>query len=144
MSDTPTTTIPVQAMMAPQAVSPDIRILTQDEPGSGGAYHEYLVSVLGPPIERGHADGSTTTSREPVQKTLIKFQKGGIAEAGVNGLSNEALLEIVRHRLACFQAGPFACKENESALNHVIAAMEQMRRRTAKRTRRGVEGKSVK
>lgn len=56
----------------------------------------------------------------------------------------DALLEIVRHRLACFQAGDFACKENESALRHVEDAIRWLNRRTAKRVRRGVEGKEIK
>lgn len=123
---------------------PDIILDTLDQPGPGGAHHVYVASVMGQPERKTEADGVPYISRKPILHTEIRFQKGGKATEGANGLTNEALLEIVRHRLACFQAGDFPCKENESALNHVIAAMEQLRRRTAKRVRRGVEGKEVK
>lgn len=128
----------------PQQTDPDTRIQVKDEPGPGGAFHHYLVSWLGGPVETQQPDGSAIISRKPNGSLAILFQKGGKQDAGANGITNENLLEIVRHRLACFQAGPCPCKENESALNHVIAALEMLRRRTAKRQRRGVEGKNVK
>lgn len=127
-----------------QMVDPDCRITFQDDPGPGGAFHHYLVSVLGPEVEVTHKDGSVSGTRSPILQYPLHFQKGGKRDCGVNGISQEILLEVVRHRLACFQAGPFPCKENESALNHVVAALEMLRRRTAKRKVRGVEGKSVK
>lgn len=128
----------------PQPTDPDTRIQVKDLPGPGGAFHHYLVSWLGAPIEMPQPDGSAIISRKPNGSVAILFQKGGKQEAGANGITNENLLEIVRHRLASFQAGPFPCKENESALHHVIAALEMLRRRTAKRVRRGVEGKEAK
>lgn len=123
---------------------PDIILDVNDPPGAGGAHHVYIASVMGQPERKTDGEGAPYISRKPTSSTVISFQHGGKAEVGANGLTNEILLEIVRHRLACFQAGDFACKENESALNHVIAAVEQLRRRTAKRVRRGVEGKEIK
>ncbi len=138
-------TTKIARMIAPpQPTDPDTRIQVKDEPGSGGAFHHYLVSWLGAPIEVPQPDGSALISRKPNGSVAILFQKGGKQDVGANGITNENLLEIVRHRLACFQAGPYPSKENESALNHVIAALEMLRRRTAKRQRRGVEGKEVK
>jgi hypothetical protein len=52
----------------------------------------------------------------------IQFQNGPIAEAGVNGITQEVLLAIVADRLRSFQAGPYACQENADALSHVSAA----------------------
>ena len=109
-------------------------IETFDEPGSGGAHHDYYISnaddenknvVAG---EFGH----------------IKFQKGPIAENGVNGCFIEDLLAIVKDRLECFQAGDFACVENEMALNDVNQALAHLNMRTKDRRYRNVEGKSVK
>jgi len=98
-----------------------IRVL--DEPGAGGAYHKYQV-----------ISGDNTCR--------IQFQNGPIAENGVNGLTNEALLTIVEHRLECFQSGGFKCDENQIALEDVRKARGSLHRRTRNRQNRGVEGKS--
>lgn len=106
-----------------------IRVFALDARGPGGANHEYVVNV---PLSE------TVTAN-----TLIKFQKGGIAEAGVNGLSNEALLAIVEDRLRGFASGPFGSEHNTAALNLVSAALSRLKKRTEERLARGVEGKSV-
>ena len=99
-----------------------IQVQAVDEPGSGGAYHQYQISVNNVPC------------------VFVPFQNGGVREVGPNGISAESLLAIVEDRLACFQAAPFACKENQEALDHVRAAMKAMHDRTASRSQRGVEG----
>lgn len=110
-----------------------IGIEVLDEPGQGNACHEYLITL---PIPK-----------EDLPNTLvdrggfpIRFQNGPILEAGVNGVSNEALLAIVRDRLEGFQSGPYACYENEHALKSVVHAMELLQSRTVARMKRGVEG----
>lgn len=103
-----------------------LQIFALDAAGPGGANHEYVVKI---PLS------STLTAN-----TLIKFQKGPIGEAGVNGLSNEALLAIVEDRLRGFQAGPFACRENGMALSKIEEAADFLRQRTTARVNRGVEG----
>jgi hypothetical protein len=102
-----------------------VEIAIMDEPGSGGAHHNYLLYW---PIENG------------LRHLQIGFQKGPIKEVGVNGVTQEALLAIVAHRLECFQAGPFACEENAQALEHVNAALAVLKARTLARQKRGVEG----
>ena len=104
---------------------PQIEIRVLDEAGAGGAHHVYGLIV---PEDDG---------------TLIRFQNGPIKEVGVNGLTQEALLAVVIHRLECFQAGPFACEENETALKYVELALYQLQTRTRKRVERGVEGTNV-
>lgn len=104
-------------------------IVTADEPGPGGANHHYMV-YWPAPQEGG------------VRAMNLHFQKGPIQEAGVNGVTNEALLAIVAHRLQCFQNGQFACKANEIALDAVRNALHAMHARTRDRRARGVEGKS--
>ena len=100
-----------------------IEISVMDEPGAGGAHHYYAVDVDGG--ENG---------------LDVHFQNGPIAESGVNGVTQEVLLAIVIDRLRCFQAGPFACKENAEALDHALQSLEWLKSRTKARMARGVEG----
>lgn len=104
-----------------------LEIVVCDEPGPGGAHHRYM--CFWP---------SSTIGRIGTQD--ITFQKGGVQEEGVNGVSNEALLAIVRHRLECFMAGPYPCDETRDALENVIEAMQNLQARTKDRIERGVEG----
>lgn len=108
-----------------------LQLVVCDEPGAGGANHHYQIIDV---------------SRQNVgdDRTLcdIEFQAGPIQEAGVNGISNESLLAVVRDRLECFQCGPYACVENFEALKDVISAMDRLRARTIARMERGVEGTS--
>lgn len=109
-----------------------LAIAVMDEPGAGGANHAYEISWLADPS--GHS-----------QRTVrIGFQNGPIKEAGVNGISQEALLAIVIDRLRCFQAGPYRSNENEFALRHCESALSLLHARTKERLARGVEGTSRK
>lgn len=103
-----------------------IRVEAQDEPGAGGANHDYRASWRG-------ANGYEVVD-------IIKFQNGPIAEVGVNGITQEVLLAIVADRLRSFQAGAYACRENAIALTKVEEAMHWLQQRTIARMRRGVEG----
>lgn len=96
-------------------------ITVTDEPGAGGANHEYLIDWLSSQVS-------------------ICFQNGPIKESGVNGLTQEALLAIVIDRLRSFQAGPFSCRENAIALTHCEEALMWLQRRTIARVKRSVEG----
>ena len=98
-----------------------------DEPGSGGANHQY--QVRGYEAHDTNADG-----------VLIQFQDGPINEVGVNGLTHEVLLAIVADRLRSFQKGPFSTRYNALALTHIEEAQNWLNRRTLERMRRGVEG----
>lgn len=108
-------------------------IVVADEPGHGGANHVYRVNgfTKDNPGGRGPLAGGTVD---------IVFQNGAIPEAGVNGLTHEALLAIVADRLRSFQDGPFKCKANACALTHIEEAQHWLQQRTIERMRRGVEG----
>ena len=106
-----------------------IRLLVIDEPGPGGANHVYQT-------EFGHGDETIVSQ--------IRFQKGPIAEAGVNGLTQEVLLAILCDRLRAFQRGPFACRENALALTKLEEAQHWLQHRTKERMARGVEGTNRK
>lgn len=97
-----------------------------DEPGAGGANHEYRIKG---PVELDHQIGVN-----------ISFQNGPINERGVNGITQEALLEICIDRLRAFQAGKFACRENAIALTKLEEAQHWLLHRTRARMARGVEG----
>lgn len=111
-----------------------LRIDVEDEPGQGNACHVYgIIST-----EPRRAD------QPPAVMCPIRFQNGPIREVGVNGISNEALLAIVEDRLAGFQAGQYACRENAIALTKLQEAMMWLQKRTRDRVVRGVEGTNQK
>ena len=58
------------------------------------------------------------------------------------GVTNEALLAIVKDRLEGFQAGKFPCQENEDALAGVNHALRFLHKRTMDRIARGVESQA--
>lgn len=104
-----------------------ISIVAADQPGAGGANHKYLLNLR----------GSDKTFCE------IGFQDGGIAEVGVNGVTQEALLAVCIDRLRSFQKGPYSCRENALALTKMEEALHWLQQRTLDRMRRGVEGRAV-
>lgn len=110
-----------------------LEIYVMDAAGAGGANHAYLI---------GGANFKANPSALAADETqcAIVFQNGPIPENGVNGVTQEVLLAIVEDRLASFQAGPFACEENQKALDAVREAQHWLQFRTLKRMARGVEG----
>lgn len=107
-----------------------------DLPGSGNANHRYVI---------GGFDATTNTSFEindHIKHLAIIFQNGTI-DKGVNGVTQEALLEVCADRLRSFQAGPFASEDNAEALEHIELAIKALHRRTERRVARGVEGKEI-
>lgn len=111
-----------------------LRIEVLDEPGPGNACHLYGIN----------SDEPRNAANPPAVTLPIRFQNGPIAEAGVNGISNEALLAIVEDRLKGFQSGQYASRENAIALTHVQDAMHWLHHRTRERVARGVEGTFAK
>lgn len=109
-----------------------LEIVIADSPGAGGANHRYLVRRA--PVGTNHT---------PIVLCDIRFQDGPIGDAGVNGVTQEALLAVVADRLRSFQAGPFACGANARALTAVEAALQELHSRTLDRHKRGVEGSNA-
>lgn len=100
-----------------------------DEPGQGGACHNYRISGLKGPLDN-----------HPIPTIDIRFQNGPIRECGTNGITHEALLAILIDRLEGFQSGKYATVENQIALDHLRAAQATLKFRTEQRVRRNVEG----
>lgn len=113
-----------------------IAIYAMDEPGEGGACHEYEVR----PATQIDSDGGTGFG-EGSDFAKIKFQKGPIDEVGVNGCQMEDIMDILIHRIDGFQSGDFPCQENGLALSYIEMAKQALERRTKERQSRGVEGK---
>lgn len=118
-----------------------LKILVYDEPGQGNACHRYHITTVeySPPPE------IDPRKCEMMLRAVhdIRFQNGPIKEVGVNGISNEVLLAIVRDRLEGFQSGQFACIHNQIALDDVVSAMGALHARTVERLERDVEGTNV-
>jgi hypothetical protein len=77
--------------------------------------------------------------------TALTFQsKPIVTPEDYNGITGEALLAVLIDRMRCFQSGPFACRENEKALEHLEEALMWLQKRTRDRMARGVEGSLAK
>lgn len=76
----------------------------------------------------------------------IHFQDGPIAEFGVNGTTNEEVIQILVDRLNTLQdmaSRKYACRENALAITHLQEALHWLEARTKAREKRGVEGTST-
>lgn len=130
-----------------------LTITIMDEPGAGGANHQYMIGWNGPrkvlptiaELEEILAKNEPASLMPDGSFCLgstcfINFQNGPIKEFGVNGVTQEALLAIVIDRLRSFQAGPFACEANQKALDYISLGADFLKDRTSARIARGVEG----
>lgn len=108
--------------------NPQLVIMPTGLTDSGGAYSVYSIRAR---KYNGELTGFEHT---------IEFQNAPIGEVGINGLSGEALIAIVHHRLQCFQAGPYACESNSAAMHYLMLALWALQDRTRERIARGVEG----
>lgn len=116
----------------------NIKVFATDEADpKDGASHEYAIEVI--------FDGDTANNVDHViQRVELKFQHGPLQEAGINGITDQALIAVVLDRLRGFQAGPFSCRDNSIAITKLEEAMLWMGKRYADRAARGVEGKHEK
>lgn len=99
------------------------QIFHEDEPKFNAPHHFEI---------KRKADGETIAK--------VDMQEGPILESGVNGCSNEDLINIVVARLEGFQASPYSCRENTIAITKLEEALLWLHHRTNKRKARGVEG----
>ena len=131
-SDAPVKQIPVEILYHKDGgnLNNGIGIFATDNPGPGGARHHYSFVFHS---EKGY-----------LMYQNIAFQKGVVTENGINGISQEALLAVLIHRLECFIAGPYPSIETQNALNHCKMALDALKARTQDRLNRGVLGKYEK
>jgi hypothetical protein len=77
--------------------------------------------------------------------STIEFQNGPRnLENSTIGVIDTDLLEIVRHRLQSFHAGPYSSRENAVALTHIEDALLWLNRRVEDRIERRVLGTNTK
>lgn len=108
----------------PNMAPTNVAALDERDPKAGGASHTYGIQWGG-----------------PADVTRIQFQHGPRgAEGSTPGVFDDDLLAVCEDRLACFQAGPFACAENGVALDAVRKAREALGLRVARRIAQGVLG----
>ena len=70
----------------------------------------------------------------------IQFQHGTIPENGINGVTNEAVLDLLAMRIRALQVR-WPCRENALAITHIEQARMWLDERTRVRIDQGVEGK---
>jgi hypothetical protein len=73
----------------------------------------------------------------------LDFQDGSIQTNGVNGVTNEQVIDALIERLEALNAPPFVCLENEQAIANLRKALRWLESRTDSRIARGVEGSTT-
>jgi hypothetical protein len=106
-----------------------------DELGPGQAHHNYEVRA------KRH-DGGQDMEKPVLGK--IHFQTGPVPSAGLNGIFQQDLLDILINQLGAFQNGPYPSDEGAEALDHLKAALELLNKRQKDRIARGVQGTLAK
>lgn len=108
-------------------------VVFEDIAGPGNGRHHYQI----------FKNEQTIVKPEPLLD--IQFQCGARNEDGsVSGVLDQDLLEIVRHRLQCFQQGEFSSRESALALTCIEEALMWLNKRKCDRKERGVLGRNVK
>ena len=116
-------------------------VFAVDDPGPGGANHLYMVCKHNT-ARISDEDGTFRTRPENILLT-VQMQSGPRKDPeAIPGTLDGDLLEIVRDRLAAFQAGPYSCRENACALTHIEEALMWLNRRVEDRVTRGVLGQN--
>lgn len=104
-------------------------IVFDDTAGPGNGRHHYQVFMK----------GNQDTVASPLVD--IHFQEGPRKDPNsIHGVLETDLLEIVRHRLQCFQEGDYRTRENACALTHIEEALMWLNKRVEDRNERGVLG----
>lgn len=81
-------------------------------------------------------DGSDGFVKKPF--IHIEFQRGSVAEHGLNGCRVEDVIEVLQNRLLDHQGRSLACEENAEALLHLELAREALVKRRRRREDQGV------
>ena len=118
------------------------RVFAVDEPHPvNGAHHRYRLWRY-----VGELPAGTPVEVPPrMDAGHIRFQRGPRNTPGSTlGTLDGAVLEVLIHRMECFQRGPYACDANAEILGHLTAARELLKQRAQERAARGVLGKNEK
>lgn len=129
LSLTPRGTVSVPMPLHPMSdrVTKNHLEILKDEPGPGGASHQYL--IRGP---FGDIHG------------VLIFQQGPLGENNLNGLVSGTVLQVMIDHLRGFQKGEFPSRENACAITHLEEALFWLKSRELEREQRGVLGYNQK
>lgn len=90
------------------------------------------------------ADGNPEGGQTHGTGFAIAWQRGPLGRGddrkAPNGAFVEDVIDAARDRIEFYQRSRFACGANARALEHLEAALRELRARTADREARGVEG----
>ena len=108
----------------PNNAPTNVAAIDERDPKCGNASHTYGIQYGG-----------------PKDVARVQFQHGprGV-EGSTAGVFDDDLLAIVEDRMAGFQSGPFACPENQAALEAIQCARSYLGLRVARRIAQGVLG----
>lgn len=124
------------------AANNELRVAAID--GDDHAYIAYRYEIEGFDATKHPANLDVVEGQSGPHQCTLLFQEGPVDLAGVNGITDEALVAIVIDRMRAFQGGGLSCRENASALNHFEEGLMWLLNRTRDRQDRGVEGRNVK
>ena len=110
----------------PNNAPTNVAAVDDRDPNAGNASHAYGIQFGGPSM---------------VCKIQFQHEPRGV-EGSKPGVFDDDLLAIIEDRLDGFQAGPFACAENQVALDAVRAARSALGLRVARRIAAGVLGEN--
>jgi hypothetical protein len=103
-----------------------------------------VVLRLGYEARPGHNSPALHYFRGPYIN--LSFQDGPIQEHGVNGTTNEEIIQLLIDRITSLNTmydGRYACDEVAEAIKALLDAKEYLEARTKARVERGVEGTNV-
>ena len=106
-------------------------IVATDIPGIGGGNHRYEIS--GFDFYNNPAATRNDRHLSPTKELVLLFQNGHPAKHGANGVTMEALTEIIIDRLMGFQSGVDRCEESAEAIEHFRKGLECLYERSDKR-----------
>ena len=93
---------------------------------------------------RNDANGNPAGGFVVGEGIYINWQNGPLGRGPdrqhPNGAFVEGVIEAAAQRIRYYQASKFACEHNAKALEHLEAALAQLKARTADRENRHVEG----
>lgn len=107
-----------------------VTAISMDQNGKNVDGHLYFIDIPGT---------KDPTAYSPPQRVILEFQNGPVKEAGAKGITNEALLAILVHRMKHLNE-KFSCRENSIVITKLEESLMWLEKRTKDRIARGVEG----
>lgn len=117
-----------------EGAASNLVITVRDKKNAAGANNHYRIDGFSTATHPDQSPGSFQIGAD------IFYQAGPIPDVGNNGVTIEAQVATIIHRLAGFQDGPYPSAYNELALTHFRAGLDALKARTADRVARQVEG----